>query len=914
MRSPPEYDDVSPAGGRPPAFGRSRALQPASQLLGRQLRANATEFRAAPLDDADDSGDNDDGTESWWHSLDDSLLDPITLEPLNELPFEPFTLRERFHFDAEALAAYVVASGTFENPLSREAMTLQECVDLDAHLAQHRVRPLGVQRAFELNAAKEHAATTATDGGGAEVREARLRSAAQAVLRSLFDARGNAPAARPARREAGRREPAAPPRDGWAAATLAGPTADDDEAPATQAIARFSERDAAAAAAAARRNGGDGARADAVVDDFPSLPSGLRGRPLRAPERGPFFDRGRQGPAPRPAQPRPAQPRAAAEAYPALGPASESSNAARQSWVAKIEATRQDDAVKRVQKQLDYEAMVAADDAALLALLAQRVVSLRVPEDHLSRQSAVLGQLLSGDRSVANREADSADDARKIWNCDVLKWAKTERRRVVVVEEAFEQLLRVRGSASKSFRPQRRVGRKMTHFMAEAYGFETCSYDKSPERYVKVTKLAQNQVQRPDVLLSLAIDLCEKHKKFAEAPAAPKDKPKKAAKMPTTTVVAKEVREVPRPSGFSAFQFMDDDDEEDDLLATLSTPATDVGHSADDDDLLATPATEAATPVTDVADAAADDDGNDENKEDDGAPTPLDGAPTAVDDAGAGPDDGAAAGCAVAAPNAPSRPPLPTYDFFMQQTTSRTDGGAAPPAALTSAPEPSAESSGASDAPHRGGPADAVDDVDAAAAVAPRGDDSDEAPDQLPAAVDDAAGGASSSAPQDGAPWDDGSPRDGEPLVGGRALPDGLSEFAPPSVAEPASSGDAAPAAAPRGLASPPPATAETDAAETETEAMDADLAEAIARSLGEASPPVSVTDLLILLGMDHHCGAFQREEVWELDCLRHVDGEDLAHLGVSDADERRTILAAVATVTAHQPTTMDELIRCLFP
>ncbi|CAE8607448.1 unnamed protein product [Polarella glacialis] len=78
----------------------------------------------------------------WWRKLVDE--DPITLEPLKELGFPPFKLTSGInatgashYFDAVALASYLTRRGIFENPLTREPLGLQECVQLDEHLRLH---------------------------------------------------------------------------------------------------------------------------------------------------------------------------------------------------------------------------------------------------------------------------------------------------------------------------------------------------------------------------------------------------------------------------------------------------------------------------------------------------------------------------------------------------------------------------------------------------------------------------------------------------------------------------------------------------------------------------------------------------------------------------------------------------------
>ena len=76
-----------------------------------------------------------------WKQLPDSIIDPITLEPINELKVEPFKINKHY-FDGEALAAYLVASSTFENPLDRKALTRDDCQRLDAHLARNKLERL----------------------------------------------------------------------------------------------------------------------------------------------------------------------------------------------------------------------------------------------------------------------------------------------------------------------------------------------------------------------------------------------------------------------------------------------------------------------------------------------------------------------------------------------------------------------------------------------------------------------------------------------------------------------------------------------------------------------------------------------------------------------------------------------------
>mgnify|MGYP002819719863 CR=1 FL=1 len=91
----------------------------------------------------------------WWRKLAASETDPISLEPLNRLRMEPFELDEEGHkmlFDARVLAAYLVSSNVFANPLTRRELTRETCALLDAHLAKHgRKQDATVARALDLS-------------------------------------------------------------------------------------------------------------------------------------------------------------------------------------------------------------------------------------------------------------------------------------------------------------------------------------------------------------------------------------------------------------------------------------------------------------------------------------------------------------------------------------------------------------------------------------------------------------------------------------------------------------------------------------------------------------------------------------------------------------------------------------------
>ena len=70
----------------------------------------------------------------WWESL--PYDDPITLEPICSLAFPPFSLQGNY-FDPVALSAYIVTRFKFENPLTRQPISAEECVTLDEHVSRH---------------------------------------------------------------------------------------------------------------------------------------------------------------------------------------------------------------------------------------------------------------------------------------------------------------------------------------------------------------------------------------------------------------------------------------------------------------------------------------------------------------------------------------------------------------------------------------------------------------------------------------------------------------------------------------------------------------------------------------------------------------------------------------------------------
>lgn len=112
----------------------------------------------------------------WWRRLPASETDPISLEPLRSLRKAPFVLVEadghEYRFDGRCLAAYLVSSNVFVNPLNRRPLTASACEALDAHLVSQGLGEAKVARALALSGdvdaarERERAALRAESGAG----------------------------------------------------------------------------------------------------------------------------------------------------------------------------------------------------------------------------------------------------------------------------------------------------------------------------------------------------------------------------------------------------------------------------------------------------------------------------------------------------------------------------------------------------------------------------------------------------------------------------------------------------------------------------------------------------------------------------------------------------------------------------
>jgi hypothetical protein len=85
----------------------------------------------------------------WWKEL--GVEDPISLEPICNLAHEPFVLTSanggQHYFDGTSLSTYILATGRFENPLTREELCRDDFERLDEFLRMYtQTSPKMVQR------------------------------------------------------------------------------------------------------------------------------------------------------------------------------------------------------------------------------------------------------------------------------------------------------------------------------------------------------------------------------------------------------------------------------------------------------------------------------------------------------------------------------------------------------------------------------------------------------------------------------------------------------------------------------------------------------------------------------------------------------------------------------------------------
>lgn len=400
----------------------------------------------------------------WWASLEGA--DPISLDPLATLPYEPFELRadtkqqtaSSDFFDGRLLALYLVSSCRFSHPISRRDLTRDECCALDAHLRRTQASKgiSEVARCYDLRTAE--AAGSSSVSFSAELAAAR-RSHELELAEALYrgdgigraQPRAQAGSSGSRRTQASRATSQAAPtvvRDG-------GLTLIDDDAIPTHArgVGRESQQ---RLAHHARRSNND---RRGPLESFPALPT----------------------PSPRP---RP----------PVIPPAAAAAMAARA-------AAQQAAAAAAVEAEAKAAVAAAAMRDAAYATRARALALARGTADAGSGgdgddgDDGDGGDGDDGDGGVSMATAcarraelcEAAASASAAFTTEALSLARSQPALVAEIERALD--LVVAGTERRrALRPMPRQHRRLVHELSHLYAVGTVAAGVEPQRYVSLLR------------------------------------------------------------------------------------------------------------------------------------------------------------------------------------------------------------------------------------------------------------------------------------------------------------------------------------------------------------------------------------------------------------------------------------------
>ena len=235
---------------------------------------------------------------------------------------------------------------------------------------------------------------------------------------------------------------------------------------------------------ASAQNDDDAAPAD---EDFPALGGGA----------APPFRRGQHAAAP--------------EAFPALN--GRAATGGGGDWYASIAATRVADDERRAAAAAREADAAAAADAAYGA----RAAAYGVPTQRRDLASGI---------AAVGRRSSLKHAAAQLWSDELLTWARKDPRRVKRLEKELGAFVADSRRTAHSLRPMRRAERRKTHAVCEVYGVGTRSYDRSPERHIRILREPGAPAPAlPDVLLSEAAALPAVSVLPEPAPALPEAPP-----------------------------------------------------------------------------------------------------------------------------------------------------------------------------------------------------------------------------------------------------------------------------------------------------------------------------------------------------------------------------------------------------
>ena len=194
-----------------------------------------------------------------------------------------------------------------------------------------------------------------------------------------------------------------------------------------------------------------------------------------------------------------------------------------------------EDTVEKRMKQLavrDEASRRAASAAVEKQLKAVKEYSkcTSVPQPETSRSPEREGRVLD-DLAAAKRKVDVfagglKHAAAQLWSDELLTWARKDPRRVKRLEKELGAFVADSRRTAHSLRPMRRAERRKAHAVCEVYGVGTRSYDRSPERHIRILREPGAPAPSlPDVLLSEAAALPAVSVLPEPAPALPEAPP-----------------------------------------------------------------------------------------------------------------------------------------------------------------------------------------------------------------------------------------------------------------------------------------------------------------------------------------------------------------------------------------------------
>ena len=478
--------------------------------------AAAAARRGAKDDDATETngkGDGRDGVKKestnstknasrWWTELDDEACDPITLEPLRTMEYAPFALTEDgsasktlastgHMFDGAVLAEYVTSSKCFENPLTREPLSVKQIRALDGYLAKWKLKRFGVERAYNA-AQKEKAEADANAARRSEEQASNMRrereelraTLAQTMFTSL---RERASAERGVGGEGRRR------REEHRAATERPPvrsTSVSDALAELQADGRFAFVDDDISmlrdVSLANGRGADARGAPRPRDDVNLASWGGWSRPSHIENRGNDFPElpgaGGRGAGNRGGNwvaPVPVRDSSNTEAFPSLAPASRANPtwgtfAPRQSAAERIQAIPRSSAANVFSKKV--ASMNKPSTSSTPA-------SAAAPVDEATARRNKLAEAF-GISKPDERPSMFAESSASAFTREQLVLARKHPQLVTRLESTLEDIVTGKSKRRVSMEPMNREMRELCHVVAELYGITSASFGAEPNRHI----------------------------------------------------------------------------------------------------------------------------------------------------------------------------------------------------------------------------------------------------------------------------------------------------------------------------------------------------------------------------------------------------------------------------------------------